>query len=119
MLILLNGILGLAVIRVTVGHRASERQSVSDMSKKIFQLYQNLFSLKYGKYFFQKLFVLEIGEMILQYLSFQELCHKANLQYMVMVFVLITLNVTISPLLMVCRDKFEKKKKRKVRHLFV
>jgi hypothetical protein len=106
-LILLDGISGFAVIQFSVGLQQQDRQNSNNESKIIFQLYQNLFSLKYGKYFFEKLFVLEIGEIILQYLSLRQLCYDANLQYIVMVIVLITLNVTISPILMVCRNQYK------------
>ena len=83
----------------------------TNCAKKYYQMYLNLFDIQNGKYLFQYLYAFELFEIILQYLSFNSLCTDGNLQYIVLVLSLITINVMVSPILLVCRKKFGKNAK--------
>ena len=95
---LLDSVLGLAVVRIA-DLSVSKK---TNCAKKYYQMYLNLFDIQNGKYLFQYLYAFELFEIILQYLSFNSLCADGNLQYIVLVLSLITINVMVSPILLVC-----------------
>ncbi len=75
--------------------------------RTLYRWYISLFSFTRGRYIYEKIFLYEIVEIVLQYNAFVELCKSANITYIVMSYTLLLLNVLVSPTIMLCKKKNE------------
>jgi hypothetical protein len=95
----------------------SERQSVNRNSSsgllignnsvvfRVQKFYMDNFGLRRGKFFFQKTFIMELIEIIIQFIGFTEFLSTANLLYTTFALVVMLANVVVSPLLILLRHR--------------
>ncbi len=129
---LLSGITGLSIVQFDGYHDTnSQIQSTENGSRRnikrvlsIFESfkrkYELLFDFEIGVYFFEKMIILEIVEITMQYLSLEEICISVNpnKEYIQMAFALLLLNAFASPLLMNFRHFLKQRNARYIVFVF-
>eukprot|EP00942_MAST-04A_sp_MAST-4A-sp1_P011482 g11482.t1 len=129
----LYGITGLAIVEIdntdisndTHQHQVESKsqrciKQMVAFLKKMKQVYDSLFHFKIGEFFFEKMIVLEIFEITMQYLSLEEICLTANPNklYIDLAFSLLLINAIISPLIMNFRQKLKERNARYLVYVF-
>ena len=75
--------------------------------EKLLAWWNKYFGYPHGIFLFQKILLLELIEIVVQYASLFEICHDRNLTFMVASYILLFLNTTVSPFLLLLRVKCE------------
>ena len=95
-------------LQFQVGQR--NRKSENNIIYSLYRSYRAHCSFRNGNLFIYKIQISEFCELFIQVLAFDELSKSANLFYMLSSSILIFLNMTISPLLLMFRHKIKKAK---------
>eukprot|EP00505_MAST-04D_sp_SCG-Rhode-Island_P004058 Stramenopile-MAST_4_protein_4058 len=107
----LSGIQGSAVVRNVqfVKHATQVRRDRASQGNCLFRLHQiylQMFGFRTASaFFFMKVVLFEVIEVIVQVVAFDELSRTANLTYISISSTLLFLNMTVSPLLLLFRER--------------
>ena len=107
----LSGIQGSAVVRNVqfVKHATQARRDRTSQGNCLFRLhkiYLQMFGFRTASaFFFMKVVLFEVIEVIVQVVAFDELSRTANLTYISISSTLLFLNMTVSPLLLLFRER--------------
>ncbi len=77
------------------------KENIASTFSRMQNMYESLFGIKRGRYFYYFVSVLELVEILIQFFNFQESCKNSNLYYICTTVGLMLVNSVVSPLLLV------------------